>query len=160
MDNELTDRLVFGPLEGEGLRAGDCNPLPGRTPYDNYRPLSVPKTCDGMTRLDTLVTILPIVVLEKPGPLPMHPGGRFNGNTLQYILDEVYHPQKLRACHRWDANTTGTPEQKGECVLGLLSQASPQKQQHPAGVTGRAELVFLCPGQRKEWITDSIPSWS
>ena len=37
----------------------------------------------------------------------MHPGGRFNRNTLQYILDEVYHPHKLRACHRLDANTTG-----------------------------------------------------
>jgi RluA family pseudouridine synthase len=143
-------------------------PLPGSTPYDNYRPLSVPKTCDGMTLLDTLVAILPVVprtewlmrfenrrllgmethspasadqivragerfvqlvaanvepdvnadihllhedqailVLEKPAPLPMHPGGRFNRNTLQYILDEVYHPQKLRACHRLDANTTG-----------------------------------------------------
>ncbi len=143
-------------------------PLPGSAPYDNYRPLSVPKTCDGMTLLETLVTILPvvprdewlsrfenqrllgmeshipasadqivragerfvqliaanvepdvnadirllhedqaIVVLEKPAPLPMHPGGRFNRNTLQYILDEVYHPHKLRACHRLDANTTG-----------------------------------------------------
>jgi RluA family pseudouridine synthase len=142
-------------------------PLPGSAPYDNYRPLSVPKHCDGMTLLDTLVTILPVVsrgewlmrfennrlldknmkvasaqqtvragerfvqlvpanmepdvnadirllhedqalvVLEKPAPLPMHPGGRFNRNTLQYILNEVYHPQKLRACHRLDANTTG-----------------------------------------------------
>jgi UPF0176 protein len=48
-----------------------------------------------------------ILVIEKPAPLPMHPGGRYNRNTLQYILDEVYHPQKLRACHRLDANTTG-----------------------------------------------------
>lgn len=142
-------------------------PLPGSAPYDNYRPLNVPKQCDGMTLLDTLVTILPVVprsewlmrfennrlldkdmlvataqqivragerfvqlvpanvepdvnadirvlhedqailVVEKPAPLPMHPGGRFNRNTLQYIMDEVYHPQKLRACHRLDANTTG-----------------------------------------------------
>lgn len=142
-------------------------PLPGSAPYDNYRPLNVPRQCDGMTLLDTLVTILPVVsrsewllrfenkrlldknmqagtadqivragerfvqlvpanvepdvnpdikllyedqalvVLEKPAPLPMHPGGRYNRNTLQYILDEVYHPQKLRACHRLDANTSG-----------------------------------------------------
>jgi RluA family pseudouridine synthase len=142
-------------------------PLPGSAPYDNYRPLNVPKQCDGMTLLDTLVTILPVVareewvrrleggrlldkdmhvatadqivragerftqllaasvepdvnagirvlhedqamlVVEKPAPLPMHPGGRYNRNTLQYILDEVYHPFKLRACHRLDANTSG-----------------------------------------------------
>jgi UPF0176 protein len=48
-----------------------------------------------------------IIVLNKPAPLPMHPGGRFNRNTLQYILHKVYHPQKPRPAHRLDANTTG-----------------------------------------------------
>jgi RluA family pseudouridine synthase len=48
-----------------------------------------------------------IVVLDKPAPLPMHPSGRFNRNTLQSILNKVYHPQKLRPIHRLDANTTG-----------------------------------------------------
>jgi RluA family pseudouridine synthase len=48
-----------------------------------------------------------IVVIEKPAPLPMHPSGRFTRNTLQWILNEVYYPQKLRPVHRLDANTTG-----------------------------------------------------
>ncbi|MHA3771059.1 sulfurtransferase [Verrucomicrobiota bacterium sgz303538] len=48
-----------------------------------------------------------ILVLHKPAPLPMHPGGRFNRNTVQYILDCVYSPQKPRPAHRLDANTTG-----------------------------------------------------
>jgi UPF0176 protein len=48
-----------------------------------------------------------IVVLIKPAPLPIHPSGRFNRNTLQSILNTVYHPQKLRPIHRLDANTTG-----------------------------------------------------
>ena len=48
-----------------------------------------------------------IVVVNKPAPLPMHPSGRFNRNTLQWILNEVYYPQKLRPVHRLDANTTG-----------------------------------------------------
>ena len=48
-----------------------------------------------------------LIVLEKPAPLPMHAGGRFNRNTLQYILHQVYQPQKPRPCHRLDANTTG-----------------------------------------------------
>jgi RluA family pseudouridine synthase len=48
-----------------------------------------------------------LIVLNKPAPLPMHAGGRFHRNTLQYILNHVYHPQKPRPAHRLDANTTG-----------------------------------------------------
>jgi RluA family pseudouridine synthase len=48
-----------------------------------------------------------IVVVNKPAPLPMHPCGRFNRNTLTYILQQVYSRQKLRPAHRLDANTTG-----------------------------------------------------
>jgi len=48
-----------------------------------------------------------LIVLHKPAPLPMHPSGRFNRNTLQYVLSEVYAPQRLRPVHRLDANTTG-----------------------------------------------------
>jgi UPF0176 protein len=48
-----------------------------------------------------------ILVLNKPAPLPVHPCGRFNRNTLQFILQQVYHPQKPRPAHRLDANTTG-----------------------------------------------------
>jgi RluA family pseudouridine synthase len=48
-----------------------------------------------------------LIVLNKPAPLPMHEGGRFYNNTLQYVLDSVYYPQKPRPSHRLDANTTG-----------------------------------------------------
>lgn len=48
-----------------------------------------------------------IVVVNKPAPLPLHPCGRFNRNSLQWILNQVYHPQVLRPVHRLDANTTG-----------------------------------------------------
>jgi UPF0176 protein len=48
-----------------------------------------------------------IVVINKPAPLPLHPSGRFNRNTLQWILSKAYYPQKLRPVHRLDANTTG-----------------------------------------------------
>ena len=48
-----------------------------------------------------------IVVIDKPAPLPLHPSGRYNRNTLQPILNRVYEPQKLRPVHRLDANTTG-----------------------------------------------------
>jgi len=48
-----------------------------------------------------------VVVVNKPAPLPMHPSGRFNRNTLQYILNRAYHPQFVHIAHRLDANTTG-----------------------------------------------------
>ena len=48
-----------------------------------------------------------LIVLNKPAPLPMHAGGRFFRNTLQHMLNVVYHPQKPHPAHRLDANTTG-----------------------------------------------------
>ena len=48
-----------------------------------------------------------LIVVNKPAPLPMHAGGRFYRNTLQYLLNKVYHPQKPHPAHRLDANTTG-----------------------------------------------------
>src|SRR5947209_13514016 len=40
--------------------------------------------------------------------------GRFNRNTLQYILNKVYHPEKPRQAHRLDANTTRSEEHTSE----------------------------------------------
>lgn len=48
-----------------------------------------------------------IIVVNKPAPLPMHPCGRFNRNSLQYLLGKVYSPQSPRPAHRLDANTSG-----------------------------------------------------
>ena len=48
-----------------------------------------------------------LVVLNKPAPLPMHVGGRYYRNTLQHLLNLVYHPQRPYPAHRLDANTTG-----------------------------------------------------
>lgn len=48
-----------------------------------------------------------LFVVEKPAPLPVHPSGRFQRNTLQHILTQVYQPQVPKPVHRLDANTTG-----------------------------------------------------
>lgn len=48
-----------------------------------------------------------LLVLNKPAPLPMHPCGRFQRNTLQHILQLAWHPEGIRPAHRLDANTTG-----------------------------------------------------
>lgn len=87
----------------------------------------VPATADQIVRAgDRYVHILPgtreadvnadirilyedeaLIVVHKPAPLPMHPCGRFNRNTLQFILSQVYQPQSPRPAHRLDANTSG-----------------------------------------------------
>lgn len=48
-----------------------------------------------------------LAVINKPAPLPSHASGRFNRNTLDYIVGIAYRPEKLRIAHRLDANTTG-----------------------------------------------------
>jgi UPF0176 protein len=48
-----------------------------------------------------------LVVVDKPAPLPIHAGGRFNKNTLAALLAPAYAPERLRHAHRLDANTTG-----------------------------------------------------
>jgi RluA family pseudouridine synthase len=48
-----------------------------------------------------------LIVVNKPAPLPMHAGGRYYLNTLQHILNTVYHPQQPHPAHRLDAHTTG-----------------------------------------------------
>ncbi len=48
-----------------------------------------------------------IVVVNKPAPLPVHPSGRYNRNTLSHLMKDAYPRQKLRVAHRLDANTSG-----------------------------------------------------
>ncbi len=47
------------------------------------------------------------LVVNKPAPLPVHPCGRFERNTLQYFLNLACAPEVPRPLHRLDANTTG-----------------------------------------------------
>ncbi|MCA9124234.1 MAG: sulfurtransferase [Planctomycetaceae bacterium] len=48
-----------------------------------------------------------IIVVNKPAPLPIHPCGQFNRNTLMHIMAEAYRPERPRVAHRLDSNTTG-----------------------------------------------------
>lgn len=68
-----------------------------------------PATCepDVNGEIDLIHEDEALIVLNKPAPLPMHPGGRFNRNTLDYILQQAFHPFKPRPAHRLDADTTG-----------------------------------------------------
>ena len=46
------------------------------------------------------------LIVYKPAPLPMHPGGRYNKNSLTSILEEQGF-ENLRIVHRLDAVTSG-----------------------------------------------------
>ncbi len=46
------------------------------------------------------------LAVYKPAPLPMHPGGRYNKNSLSVILEEMGY-EKLHIVHRLDAVTSG-----------------------------------------------------
>ena len=48
-----------------------------------------------------------LIIVHKPAPLPMHPGGRFCRNTLQHLLHLAYAPENPLPVHRLDSNTSG-----------------------------------------------------
>lgn len=76
-----------------------------------------------------------IVVVDKPAPLPIHPSGRFNRNTLTYILEQVYFRQRLRPAHRLDANTSG--------VMVLSKSRAIASQLQPLFEKGEVEKRYL-----------------
>ncbi len=47
------------------------------------------------------------IVINKPAPLPIHPGGRFEHNSLIEILKIAFREENFKLVHRIDANTTG-----------------------------------------------------
>ncbi|QEG43500.1 sulfurtransferase [Roseimaritima ulvae] len=85
-----------------------------------------------------------IVAVNKPAPLPMHPCGRFNRNTLVSILNSLYAPQVLRPAHRLDANTTG--------IVVLSRTQAFARQLQPQFQTTVVEKVYLvrCQGHPAE----------
>ena len=76
-----------------------------------------------------------IIVVDKPAPIAMHPCGRFNRNSLSYILNAVYTGEKIRMTHRLDANTTGvvTFARKRQSAQAIQNQF----------VNGSVEKVYL-----------------
>jgi RluA family pseudouridine synthase len=48
-----------------------------------------------------------LMVIDKPAPLPVHPCGRYNLNTLTKLLKQAMPGRHPRPAHRLDANTSG-----------------------------------------------------
>ncbi len=90
-----------------------------------------------------------IVVVYKPAPLPMHPCGRYNRNSLQYILHEAMHPYRPRPAHRLDANTCGL------LVLAKTRQFAARLQ--PQFETGKVFKEYLVKiTHEPEWDTTTV----
>ena len=77
-----------------------------------------------------------LIAVNKSAPLPMHACGRFNRNSLTYLLGKVYSGERLRILHRLDANTTGVV-----VFARKRSVAGPIHEQFKAGTVGKVYLA-------------------
>ena len=48
-----------------------------------------------------------VIVVHKPAPLPMHPGGGFQRHTLRYFMGALYAPESPRPLLHLDAEASG-----------------------------------------------------
>lgn len=76
-----------------------------------------------------------LIVLAKPAPFPVHPGGRFERNTLEYFLAAVYAPHQPRPVHRLDANTSG--------LMIVARTRRHARQLQPQFELGRVDKTYL-----------------
>ena len=86
-----------------------------------------------------------VLAIGKPAPLPIHPSGRFNKNTLTSILQGARPDVRLYVVHRLDAETTGV----------VIFAKSPDVARH-LGVQfewGRVEKEYLA-------VVRGRPSWT
>ncbi len=91
-----------------------------------------------------------LIVLAKPAPLPVHPCGRYNRNTLQHFLNHAYYPDKVRFPHRLDSLTTG--------VLVALRRRSAAQAFQKLQLQGKVCRTYLAKvaiqPSEQEWVVD------
>jgi len=100
------EKIVLGNLTLEGkpvkldqiVRAGQI------TQHNTSQPIIEPPI---NTNIELIEWNNDFIVLNKPAPLPMHPSGRFEHNTLLEILKNTFPKEDFKLVHRIDANTTG-----------------------------------------------------
>ena len=69
----------------------------------------VPNTVEPVVnnKIKVLYNDSEIIAINKPSPLPVHPSGRYNKNTLISFLTMAMPTLKYRIVHRLDSDTTG-----------------------------------------------------
>lgn len=87
-----------------------------------------------------------LLVLDKPAPLPVHPSGRFNKNTVVGLLAHVFENLRVHPVHRLDADTTGVLVMAKHPVaakhLGAQFEARTVSKRYLARVHGRPPRRF------------------
>lgn len=76
-----------------------------------------------------------LIAVNKPAPLPMHPCGRFNLNSLSHFVDKVYEGEQIRVLHRLDANTTG--------VVVMARKKTAARFVQPQFLNGEVQKTYL-----------------
>ncbi|MFT5303895.1 MAG: UPF0176 protein [Mariniblastus sp.] len=76
-----------------------------------------------------------LIAIDKPAPLPMHPCGRFNRNTLDYFVNRVFSGEQIRILHRLDANTTG--------VVLMARKKTAARSVHQQFLDGKVDKTYL-----------------
>ena len=90
-----------------------------------------------------------LIVLRKPAPLPVHPCGRFNRNTVVSLLLLAFPTLVAKPVHRLDVDTTGllvmAKNRDSARVLGRQFEARSVKKSYLARVHGKPrEEYFSC----------------
>ena len=101
IDRLLNDSISQG---GRILRPGDR--IAASPHLSFFSPsFTEPSVPDEMVALEESKDYL---LVYKPAPMPVHPGGRYNKNTLTSILNEYgYQKSRTKILHRLDAVTSG-----------------------------------------------------
>lgn len=98
------ERIKNGRVYFENRKATTDSVLNADDEIRHHNPAVIePSVPDEVRILDETDEYLAVF---KPAPMPMHPGGRYNKNTLTAILEEMGF-SGLRITHRLDAVTSG-----------------------------------------------------
>ncbi len=133
--SEWEDRLNAGRIEQGGVILGPGDRLRPEPPLRFANPAqNEPSVPDEVCILEKTEDYL---LVYKPAPLPVHPGGRYNRNTLTSILREKQREdaQPLLVLHRLDSVTSGL-------VLFGRNPAFTRKAQR-AFAEGRVKKTYL-----------------
>jgi len=111
----LSERFTYYSDWKEALSLGSIS-VNGEIVYEN-RLLSPGETVEFLPEhiyeppVDTEWKILyeddKILVVHKPGDLPVHPAGRYKENTLLRLIEKKFPNQKFYTIHRLDRETSG-----------------------------------------------------
>ncbi len=124
-----SDKILSGNLKIEGLTVStDRIVRAGEITIHTSKPLTEP---DVNTNIELIEWNDDFIILNKPAPLPMHPGGRFEKNTLIEFLKNAFPKEDFKLVHRIDANTTGiiVIAKNKKTANALITQFQDQKVQ-------------------------------